>query len=174
MTSFSNIARPVLSARQQRRIGRRDVIPAATKGRQIAQDLIKNGAVSDALLTMADGVVVTLTARFTSSIDENVRLASTPFMVALFDTSTLAGIDPENNQIPMQSGVGDFDVFGPFAMPNYLSGGKRYYENSAGSKIYFASDGNDAVHRITLGNNSGVLQDVIALVQLRTIQSIGA
>ena len=167
---FPDIPPRGLSASQLKRVGRRGFVPASVRSGQIAQNLIKNSAVSVVTFSFNDAITTTITSRSTSSVDPGIRLASVPFMITFFDAAGLSSISPGTNQIPFDTTTGDFDVYGPFAMPDYLVNGKRVI-TSSGNR--FATDGNDLVYKTAIANNSGGPETVTLLLQLRLIQSRG-
>jgi hypothetical protein len=173
MNGFSNIAPAGLSSAQIERIGRRDVLPTSVKSRFLPQDILGNSVTSTGSFSFADGVVVTITARTTSDLDPEIKIGMLPFMIALYDSDTFSGITPGTNQIPFDVTTGDFDVYGPMAMPDYLVNGKRFYVTSGGSNIYFATDGNDVVYKTAIRNSSGGAETVQYLIQTRVLQSRG-
>jgi uncharacterized pyridoxamine 5'-phosphate oxidase family protein len=158
--------------KMRRRVGRRGVKPTAIKSRHVPQDLIRNTEVSYISTTFNDGVTITLTSRFTSSEDANIRLSSMPFMIAIYEAASFDDIAPGTNQIPMDVATGRYTVT-QLAMPGgYTVSGERFYKAS-GDKIFFASDNNDLIFKTSLANNSGSQQSVTFVLQNRLIQSRG-
>ena len=170
MNGFSTIANGNRQAQQ--RISRRDILPTSVKGRFIAQDLMGNSPATAASFSFNNGVVVTVTSRTISDVSSDIRLGMLPFMIAFFDSDTFGGISPGTNQIPFDTTTGNFDLYGPVAMPNFLVNSERFYV-SGGSQIYFATNGNDVVYKTALRNSSGGAQTVQYIVQVRFLQSRG-
>ena len=165
MADFTNIQRVGgLTAEQARRIGRRNIVPTSVKGRFLPQDILVNSSVDTGTFNFADGVVITITSTTFHSIDPDIRLGLLPFMVSLFNTSTLSGVDPGTNQIPYDTTTGNFDLYGPTACPNFTVNSKR---------DSFASDGNNVVYKVGVRNSSGGAEDVFYIIQTRAIISRG-
>jgi len=173
MNGFNDIPPAGVSATQfKARVGRRDILPTSVKPRQLPQDFLKNSNTTNGTFSFNDGVTTTLTTKSTSTIDPLIRIGLCPFMIAFFDADSLSAIDPQNNQIPWRTTTGDFEVYGPMAMPQYKVGGKRFYVSS-GSEIHFATDGNNTVYKTAVKNSSGGAETVVWIVQSRAIISRG-
>lgn len=173
MNDFSDISPVALSANQLGRISKRDVLPTQVKSRFLPQDILKNSSVSTGTFSINDNVIITITARVYSTLSEDIRLGVIPYMVAFYDADSLGSINPGTNQIPFDTTTGDWDLYGPVAMPDYTVSGKRYFTNSAGNDIYFATNGNNVVIKTAIANNTGGAETVTYLIQSRTIQSRG-
>lgn len=149
------------------RISRRDPYPASIKSRSLPQDILGNSNVATGSFSIGNGVVITLTARTVSDLGDDVRTGTVPFMIALFDSDTFGGINPGTNQIPWDVTTGNFDVYGPMAMPDYTVNGKRR------ASTYFATNGNDTVYKTGIRNSSGSDEIIQYIIQTRVLQPRG-
>jgi len=170
MIDFSNIIPSGLSAMQLKRYGRREILPTSIKGRQLTQDLLNNSAVENTTFSFNDGVVITVTSRITHSTDKDIRLGAVPFMFLFAESASVGGIIPGTNLIPFDVATGRFDIYGPFAMPDFTYNSKRFLTSTG---IYFSTDGNDLVYKTAIRNSSGGARTVTALIQARIIQNRG-
>lgn len=175
MTHFNDIGNGTINARQKQylnRIGRRDVLPTSVKSRFLPQDILKNSSVTEGSFSFNNGVTITITSRTKSTISDDVRVATVPFMIALFDSDTFSGINPETNEVPYKTTTGNFDVYGPIAAPDFTVNDKRFFLSS-GDEVFFATNGNDVVWRTAIANNSGGNETIQYIIQTRVLQSRG-
>lgn len=170
MPSFDNIQLPSgLSASQERRINQRRLMPTAVKSRMISQDVIKNTDVVVTTFSIGNGVTISLNVRSSNTTDPELRVSAVPMLITFYEADGLSAVNPGTNGIPFDVATGRYDIYGPFAMPEYTVNEKRV----TSSGTYFATDGNDLVWRTSIANNSGSQQTITALIQLRTIQVRG-
>jgi hypothetical protein len=154
MPGFTNLLRKKRPL--TRRSYQRDIMPTAIKTAQLAFDVIKNtSAAQEDAVTLNNGAQLTATSTIASTINPDIRIATVPFMIAMFQDSLSAA-----NHIPYGSSVDDnvYDFIAPTAVPQITTIG---------------TDGNNVVYKTALYNGTGSSQSIIIVTQARFITGIG-
>lgn len=139
------------------RTSQRGLLPNAVKTRQLDTQVVKNGEFSQGTFSISDGSIITLT--ITVNAKEGNRLAIAPLGVLLFQDSIATA-----NQIPDGDNLstGDY-IMTQTAVPSALRNETTYPGN----------DGNNAVFKVWLDNETGDTQTIVYTIQSRFISSAG-
>lgn len=142
--------------RNRRRLTQRNLIPSAITNRQISNDTIKNTNVAEEdAVAFDNGTQLNITSTVASTVDADIRVATNPYMISIFKDSITAA-----NHVPFGAN-GDNDIFriiGPMAIPQITGIGH---------------DGNNAIFKTAIYNNTGGSATVIIVTQSRFIVGVG-
>ena len=139
-----------------KRISQRDIFPQSVKNMQLAGNIIKNTvATQEDSVSLGIGAQLNVTSTIASTVNDEVIIATVPFMIAFFESSLVVG-----NHIPFGANV-DNDVYrqtGPEAVPQLTIVGHN---------------GFNVVYKTALFNNTGGSKDIIVVTQVRFITGGG-